>query len=151
MSIFSQLWTAVIGDGAEQANDVGSLFSILSPRLFDRLISLTGSASMSPQPADAILHQTDDAPLLLSSPITSPPNLFSPASPARSRPPTTASIDLTSPTRSSRYTEERRTSADADRARPTPRKQRSADEKRLTGDYEYGTPHLQCDEEELTR
>lgn len=130
MSIFAHLkeaWNAVAGDSNEQANDVRSLYSIMTLGVFDRPLKNTQSTAICQQ-ADAMPHQTNDGAL--------PSNPFFPPSPAASRPATTAPIDLTSPKRGSRSSDPRNTQTKGARSSLL-KNSRSEDEKRLVGDFEY--------------
>lgn len=104
----------------------------------DRLQTSDSAATVDAQQADSMPHQTDDGSL--HSPNASTPNPSSPTSLATSRPSTTTPIDLTSPTRQSRTFDRRNTQTRIGRSRLL-KNQRSVDEKRLTGDYEYEGAH----------
>jgi hypothetical protein len=95
---------------------------------------------LSYQSADTMLHQTDDAP----SPSRAlPPSPFDHRSPTAFKTSTAATLDLTSPSKRSRDSEQRERRTGSDRTRPTSHNRKSADEKRLIADYEYGTiPHI---------
>jgi hypothetical protein len=140
MSIISQLWTAVTGDGAEKANDVcppPPPSPIQGACDFPPQFSHFSCAQPFP-PADDMPHQTDNAYSSAASPL--PPNPFPRDLPATSRHSPEAAIDLTSPPQSPRDSEQRRARA----GRPVARNRRSADEKRLFGDYEYGNTYRTC-------
>lgn len=142
MSIFSQLKNfagSVFGDGAEQTNDVRLPFSSLMHGALDRLSNVTTMTAVVPtHDADAMLHQTDNATTnwdLSGDLITLPTNPFarSPPTDRKSSPP--IHIDLSSPKRQAR-SDPRKRRADADRTRDSVRDRGSADEKRLTADFE---------------
>jgi hypothetical protein len=138
MSILSQLfaWT---GDGAKQANDVCPPFSL--PSLIQAACDSSphfsqsfSTSTISDQPVDIMPHQTDDATRPAAEPLL-PPNPFTRDSPAASRQSPDVTIDLTSPPRSPRDPQQRK----AQPGRLVARNKRSADEKRLVGDYQYAT------------
>lgn len=135
MEIFSQLLHAVTGYGGEQAHEVRSPFSNITRGAVDHPKTICPRTLRNTR-ADAMPHQTnDESP---HPPTAFPPNPYSRASPTTSRPSTTASIDLTSPTRHPRSSDQRDIRTSVGRSRPSPKYKRSDDEKRLVGDYEYG-------------
>jgi hypothetical protein len=79
-------------------------------------------------------HQTDDATRPAAE-ARLPSNPYTRFSPVASRPSPDVTIDLTSPPRSPRDSQQRK----ARPGRPVAGNKRSADEKRLIGDYEYAT------------
>jgi hypothetical protein len=133
IELVSQLWHAVAGErDPEQANDVRTTFF----RLLLAYCQLLRLSVIPHRPADTMPHQTDDAP----TPSRDfPPNPYSPTSP---RKPTkhagSDTIDLTSPTRSSPGSKALGKRPHAAHTRPPFQNRRSADEKRLIGDYKYG-------------
>jgi sentrin-specific protease 7 len=116
-------------NAAPAATPVRPSFPILTAGLLDRFPCLVGPVTR-PRPANAMVHQTNDASLLSSYTL--------PSLPYGRR---SASIDLASPPRS---LHDRR--PNTDKARP---KSRSAEEKRLIGDFEYdATPSTSTRREE---
>ncbi|KAH7067885.1 hypothetical protein FB567DRAFT_252660 [Paraphoma chrysanthemicola] len=121
---------------AEATNDVRSLSSKLAGGAFHRLLTLTYPAPLPTRPADAMPHQTDDAAIrpntraLPRLPFSHGPH----SSPRSSK---TATVDLTSPEPQS-HAEALAQHAHGHALRLPLKTQRSSDEKRLTGDFQYG-------------
>jgi hypothetical protein len=128
-------WHAVAGErDAEQANDVRPTFL----RLLLGYRQILNCSVLPHRPADTMPHQADDAPTP-SRDFLQHPDRHSPTSLRRITPHAGSdTVDLTSPPRSSPGSRTRANHPHATHTRPQLQNRRSADEKRLVGDYKYG-------------